>query len=578
MDSVQLSSPRARFLCRSLKREQAAETFDRLTWTDQGLADQVAFELTNQAGDRRAFQALSAILASQRPQVSRHFAPHKEALLSTTSRHGAREGQAEFYRSLLERFPETVSPELLVLEVLPNEGGARVVLEQLEQHPEWGERVADCILSRNHNQSLEDWRVLSQTAAPRHRPWLAARLLQPGKPGPEFWQGLEALGRIPNGLDGLRQNLFDRLLLEPELRRLYAGDVMAVGVTSQAYAALLDQEFSQSLAERLQSNYQGDIQKLSPADQRALVALGSVSRHRELIRPIAMQELERRHDNAALDSLVDTFRSEHQNAQMRRMGDAPDVTGKIQAAREYLRSVVHRVIPSSLEFQTRPVLERLGPQLTPEEKAQQASELLEEFVQAARTSKADLSDLPRSAQEALWLAHMLGSTGVTQALQPYLAHALSGPVQALTSEARRQEIAQLKEQLAGTPVEQARPLVERLLACQVPDAHELWSQRLPDDNWAAHYSADPARRYAAYYGGDQFREFSARLGGEAEHEAILRACTEVERLIEQGVPADQARQRATFDYLVPGRSDPAQRVELTPRGVQVGSVRLKRKG
>lgn len=578
MDSVQLCSPRARFLCRSLKREQAAETFERLTWTDQSLADQVAFELTSQAGDRKAFQALSAVLASNKPQVSRHFAPHKEVLLSTTSRHGPREGQAEFYRSLLQRFPETVSPELLVLEVLPNEGGARVVLEQLEHHPEWGERVADCILSRSREPSLGDWRVLSQTAAPRHHPWLAARLLQPGKPGPEFWQGLEALGRIPNGLDGLRQNLFDCLLLEPELRRLYAGDVMAVGVTREAYAALLDQEFSQCLAEKLQSNYQGDIERLSPADQRALVALGSVPEHRELIRPIAMQELERRHDNAALDSLVDTFRSEHQNAQMRRMGDAPDVSEKIQAAREYLRSVVHRVIPSSLEFQTRPVLERLSPQLTPEEKAQQAGELLREFVQAAQASKSDLSDLPRSAQEALWLAHMLGSTGVTEALQPYLSHSLGGPVQALTSEARRLEIAHLKELLADTPLEQARPLVERLLACQAPDAFELWSERVPADEWAAQYSSDPGKRYAAYYGGDLFREFSARLGGEAEHEAILRACAETERLIEQGVPSDQARQRATFDYLVPGLSEPAHRVELTRRGVQVGSVRLKRKG
>ncbi len=354
---------------------------------------------------------------------------------------------------------------------------------------------------------------------------------------------------------------------------------MALGVTREGYAALLDQDFARSLADKLQSAYQGDIQKLSPADQRALLALGSVSHHRELIRPIAMQELERRHDNAALDSLVDTFRSEHQNEQMRRMGEAPEIPEKIQAAREYLRSVVHRVIPSSLEFQTRPVLERLSPQLSPEQKAQQASALLHEFVQAARASKADLSDLPRSAQEALWLAHLLGDPGVSAALQPYLSHSLSGPLQALTSEARSKEIAALKEQLAASSLEQARPLVERLLAHGEDDALELWSERLAPDHWAAQYSSDPRKRYDASSVGDQdlFREFSFRLGGEAEHEAIMRACAEFERLVGEGVPVEQARQRATMDYLIPGRTQTSQRVELTRQGVQVGSVRLKSK-
>lgn len=561
MDSVQLTSPRAQFYTRSLKREDAAQCFDRLTWTDERLASEVATELARGAGERKTFAMLAAILEKGRGAIDDHFRPHAAVLAQITSRHGVQKEGAKFYRALLERFPEQASPEMLVTEVLPNEGSLPLVLDQLGRRPEWGRKVADGVLAQS-DPTVDALEALGRTADASHRETLAARVLQPGPVSSRWMLEVAALGRA--GIEAHRAALLQRVLHSNEdPRHLWARDVMGFKGAEAAYRALLDGDTTERLLSGLEKA--GPFASMSLENRNALLMLGSVDLPPEAdarLEKLSRSELRGNHGWGPVDGIMERYRSRFQGECLRAIREGEDPVG---AAREYLDTVIYRVFPSSLEFQARPGVEQLRSRLG-EDAPRVGAELLKEFQ----------SD--PSAQDALWLAHSLG-TDVRPALEPHLcAPPTGGPLELLTSTARREHVAELMGKLLSAPLDEARGLVERLLPLKPgaeAEVFEAWSECLPEDHWAASYSDDPRERYEAAYCEDSvFRELATRLG---DHRATLTAYGEFGRLLEQGIPREVARDRALLGYLVPGSAPPAQQLQVTPNGVQVGSVRLRRK-
>lgn len=564
MDSVQINGSRARFVARSLKREEAARSFDRL---EPGLAGQVAAELAASLEDRTSFQALCAILKESRTADS--FRPHAPALARATSLRGPHQDLAKYYRSLLQRFPETATPELLVQQVLPNPGGVWVALEQLEHHPEWAGAIADGVLAQA-DPSADAWQALSRTANPTHRDALAARVLQPGPLDASFFYGVAGLGQA--GLEGLRPAVLQKLLHAGEpVRRYHAPDTMAFPGCREAYAALVDPATAGQLLDRLEAA--GPFEKLKAPEQAALAVLGSCElapEHEARLEALCRGEMESNHGWSALDNVVDVYRKRHQSAQLRGVREAGGVPEKVACAREYLRTVVHRVIPSSLEFQTRDICELLAAQLDDAQRQEVGRQLVEEFVQAGPRPS-------RAAQGAIYLAHRLEAPGVQEAIEPFLSHPPAGPLEQLVSAARSQRVADLTARLLSAPLDAAGGLAEQLLAFRPEDeVYETWNQAVPEHHWVARYSEDPKVRFQACYCEDPalLQELHGRLG---EHPAALKAYHQVRGLVEQGVPLEQARERALLGYLVPGAARSAHQLALTPEGVQVGGVRLRRK-
>ncbi len=561
MDSVQLTSPRAQFFTRSLQKGEAAKSFDRLTWTDQALAGEVAAELTRATDSPKTLQSLTEILEKGRDP--KPFAPHARELARTTSKHGARKENTPFYRTLLERFPEQVTPHTLVHEVLPNEGSIWVALDHIKAHPEWHGAIADAILAQD-NPSPDALEALGYTADASHKSSLQARLQQPGELQTEI---IIALGRLPHGLDADRLATLQRMQSSDKLvRQFYAGDVMAPKGYRDAVTSLLDRDTADHLLSDLEKAKK-PFDQLSRAQQIAVAMLGSVELPPDLAQrfvDLCAPELGRKQSDYGLDQVLEPLRARYQGSQMVAVRESKTRDEKVAAARNHLQATIHRVIPSSLEFQTREIVQQLKNQLSEDEQKSLAQDLLQEFLQDSK------------AQDALWLAHCLGAD-VTQAVLPHVGSRLSGPLEALGSAARRELINQLSGELLQAPLDAAPPLVERLLTMQEPDeVYETWNQALPEDHWVTAYSEDPQERYDACYCADPelFRELHGRL---QEHEATLTAYHEIQRLIDQGVPKGQARERALFGYLVPGAAQPRQHLEVTRHGVQVGGVRLKRK-
>ncbi|MEW6281557.1 MAG: hypothetical protein AB1758_23305, partial [Candidatus Eremiobacterota bacterium] len=161
----------------------------------------------------------------------------------------------------------------------------------------------------------------------------------------------------------------------------------------------------------------------------------------------------------------------------------------------------------------------------------------------------------------------------------------AAPVRALVDPLRRTEMERLLRELEEVELEASLPVASRLLVLydaaerDPEEVYRTWSGRVPDHHWLNAYSSDAVLRFEAFQAGapDLFREVHRRLAG-SQHGEILAAFDRARRLVDQGVPREQAVERALLGYLLEGQTSPSAGVDARPDQVRLPGVRLPVRG
>lgn len=606
-------------------REYVA-SFDRLAAEHPSLAAEVAAGLADRT-ERNAMRVLGGILCEGSAPAAALFQAHLERLARTTERleeaHDLNWNTSSWddisglYRGLVERFPELVTTDLLVYQLLPlvtrrincELDSSQILAERMT--PEAAPLVM-AELQREPALGPEDWRVVHACIdqgwkpGPQELEWLASHGYRPAQDSILHSQAgfvgaavaLHKLGALdavelpgPDGRPGpFREAFLERLLHDSraEVVHLYRPP-RTHGLAPLYDTILTDGRIIDSLLDRVE-RASVEVEQMERPDQLAYALLGSLPlsvAQRERFRRVNQKELHRDHSSYAFSEIVETFRQPYQQ-RLREIVTAPASTldEVLEAAREHLRCDASGWTSKAVDPLEEPLVARIQASGQLESLARRLSE---GFLQAARTAPT-LEDVDPDLQLDGWLSLSLSEDlpelhfdllqRYDQALAGKPADGLVRALQSRSADRSDCAIALLAQcgddhALRGRIMQDAGSSDLRVL--------DAWEESLRGQTgWVSELLSLEEGRVDAYIfvaSGDHDERWQAwnRLFDKLEdHQATLEAAREWAGFRAAGKSVEEADRLALARLVVGGQGhEPLAPVAVDGDSVVVGGVRVK---